>query len=113
MKRPAHKGVRLAIFGVLAMLALALFGFIVMWLWNGGVPPVIGWHTVTYWQALALLVLAHILFGGFRGRGRHGRWRHRMREKWDAMTPEQREKFRQAMFEQWGCVPPDRMEPKA
>lgn len=113
MNRAVRRSMKFVMFGVMGILALALFGFVVMWLWNWVVPPVIGWHTVTYWQALALLVLGHILFGGFRGGHRgHGRWRHRMRARWDSMTPEQREKFRQAMGEQWGCIPPDRMEEK-
>lgn len=114
MKRHVRRTVKFVIFGVMALVAFALFGFVVKWLWNWVVPPVIGWHTVTYWQALALVVLGHILFGGFRGgHGRHMGWRRRMREKWEGMTPEEREKFREAMLARWGCVPPDRMEPKA
>lgn len=107
-----HRAVRLFGIAVLALAAIALFGFIFMWLWNWVVPPVIGWHTVTYWQALALLVIGKILFGGFRGgHGRHWSWRRRMRAKWEGMTPEEREKFREAMRQRWGCVPPE-WEPK-
>ena len=63
------------------------------------VPPIIGWHTITFWQALGLLVLSKILFGGFH---RHGgrdraRWRQRMKDRWEQMTPEEREKFRKGM----------------
>jgi hypothetical protein len=43
---------------------------------------------------LGLLVLSKILFGGFRGRGCHGRWN---RHRWEQMTPEEREKFQTGM----------------
>ena len=85
--------------GVIAVVAAAVFGFVVMSLWNWLAPPVFGLNTITFWQALGLLVLSKILFGGFRGRpgaGRH--WRGRMHERWEQMTPEEREKFRGGLF---------------
>ena len=82
-------------FVVLAALVVALVGFIVMQLWNWLLPPLFGWKALGYWQAVGLLVLTQILFGGRRGRGGwHGHWRSRMRERWEQMTPEEREKFR-------------------
>jgi len=82
-------------FVVLAGLAVALVGFIVMQLWNWLLPPLFGWKALGYWQAVGLLVLTQILFGGRRGhRAWHGHWRSRMRERWEQMTPEEREKFR-------------------
>jgi len=82
---------------VLAFAALA--SFVVMGLWNWLTPALFGWHVVTFWQALGILLLSKILFGGFRG-GPHrcgGHWRHRMAKRWEAMTPEEREKFRASM----------------
>ncbi|KAA6349602.1 hypothetical protein EZS27_003027 [termite gut metagenome] len=38
---------------------------VVMALWNALVPPVIGWASISYWQAVGLLALVRILFGGF------------------------------------------------
>ncbi len=79
-------------------LFLAAFGYAVMWLWNWLMPALFGWHGITFWQAIGILVLSKILFGGFHGRhGGHGHWRHRMSERWEKMTPEEREKFRQSM----------------
>ena len=81
-------------FAVIAVVAVIVFSFVVMSLWNWLVPPVFGWHAITFWQALALLVLSKILFGGFRGRpGANMHWRRRMMERWNQMTPEEREKF--------------------
>jgi hypothetical protein len=88
---------------VIVVLAVTVFGFVVMNLWNWLAPALFGFHTVTFWQALGLLILSKILFGGFRGRpgaGRH--WKRRMSERWQQMTPEEREKFRQGMFSRCG-----------
>ena len=86
----------LAMLGIAALLALC--GWVVMQLWNWLLPPLFGWHALTFWQALGLLVLCRLLFAGL-GRGGRGRWhwRRRMDERWDNMTPEEREKFRQGM----------------
>jgi len=72
------------------------FGEIVLHLWNWLAPALFGWHAITFWQALGLLVLCRILFGGWGNGGQRGR-RNRRRNKdlWEAMTPEEREQFRQ------------------
>lgn len=97
-----NRALRFALFAPMAIAGLALFGILVRWLWNAVLPPVTGWHEITYWQALGLLVLSKILFGGF-GCG-SGRWysRRRMRERWAELTPEEREKFRDAMRSRCG-----------
>ena len=76
-----------------------LFGEIVMRLWNWLLPTLFGWHAITFWQALGLLVLCRILFGGFGNSGNRGggHRRSRGREMWESMTPEEREAFRQSM----------------
>ncbi len=91
-----EKAVKLVLFIAVAATAL---GFIVKGLWNVLMPPLFGWHSVTFWQALGLLLLAKLFFGGFHGRHHPGRsrWKNRMRERWEQMTPEEREKFRQGM----------------
>ena len=54
----------------LALLAIPAFAFIggavVQALWNWLLPPILGWPAIGFWQALGLLVLARILFGGVR-----------------------------------------------
>jgi hypothetical protein len=94
-----------------AIVGIALFvvfgGWVVMSLWNWLLPPLFGWRMITFWQAMAMLVLCRILFGGVSGRGWHGsRSGRRMREGWGHMTPEEREKFRQGMRERCGLGTP-------
>jgi len=91
-----------------------LFGYVTMRLWNWLMPALFGWHLIGFWQAVGLLVLCKILFGGFHGRhGGHGHWRHRMRERLEQMTPEEREKFRQSMRGRCGPFGPPIETPKA
>lgn len=99
-----NRVLRVLKFALFAVLFLTVFSFVVMRLWNWLTPALFGWHVITFWQALGILILSKILFGGFRGgphRGWH--WRRRMMERWEQMTPEEREKFRETMRR--GCGP--------
>src|SRR5262249_32796323 len=90
------RGLRFAKFLLFAAAMASLLGFVVMRLWNWLTPALFGWHMISFWQALGILLLSKILFGGFRGfRGRPGmpQWRQRMMERWEKMTPEERDKF--------------------
>ena len=89
---------------VAVVLALAVFSWAVMLLWNYVVPPVFRGPVIGYWQALGLLVLCRILFGGLRGwRGSHGHWRrHMWRERWESLTPEERARLRERFMERCG-----------
>jgi hypothetical protein len=83
---------------LLVAIGFALFSFLVMQLWNWLAPEVFGWHRITFIQAVGIFILSKILFGGFRGGWGHGRpWRRRMMERWERMTPEEREQFRKGM----------------
>lgn len=78
-----------------AVIFIAICGWVVMYLWNWLLPMLFGWHHVTFWQALGLLVLCRMLFGGFSGHGSdHSKHRRERWERWERMTPEEREKFR-------------------
>ena len=96
MKRRFSAG-RIVFFILVAAVAVLVFGGIVMLLWNNVLAQVTHVSTITFVQALGLLVLAKILFGGFRGGWgpRRPYWKQRMKEKWNNMTPEDREKFKQ------------------
>ena len=114
---------RLMIIAPLAFLGIAIFiaigGEVVMLLWNWLAPALFGLRLVTFWQAIGLLALCRILFGGFGiGGGGHRnsrrridrrireRVRERMHERWEQMTPEEREKFREGMHGHGGCTTP-------
>src|SRR3982750_1664847 len=101
------KWIFLAPVAILAMvLFIAIGGEIVAQLWKWLLPPLFGWPQITFWQALGILVLCRILFGGFGGRGfARSNVRRRMAERWDAMTPEDRERFRQGMRARCGFGP--------
>ena len=97
-----HRGLRVLKIVLIALVAATVFGFVTMWLWNRLMPGIFGMHVITFWQALGLVILSKILFGGFHGRpGCSGRWRQRLIERWEQMTPEEREKFRAGMRD--GC----------
>jgi hypothetical protein len=84
---------------------IAILGEVVMHLWNWLLPGLFGWHPITFWQALGLMLLCRILVGGL---GAHGNDRSRSQRpcgaRWERMTPEEREKFRQDMRARWSRV---------
>ena len=99
----------LAIVGIVAFIAIG--GEIVVRLWNWLLPSLFGWRQITFWQALGLLLLCRILFGGLGVRGshhsnRHSRMRHRMAERWEQMTAEEREQVRER-WSRCGFKPPE------
>ena len=121
---------KLMIIAPLAILGIVLFtaigGGVVMLLWNWLAPALFGLRLITFWQALGLLALCRILFGGF-GLGGGGnrnsshrmdrrireRVRERMDERCEEMTPEQREKFRQGRNDRSGPTTPLDSKPTA
>jgi len=95
-----------AAFLVFTTVAIIFFGEVVLHLWNWLMPSLFGLRQITFWEALGLMALSWILFGGrrgfhFRPRAR-GNWRERMRERWQAMTPEQRQKLSEAIRRRCG-----------
>ena len=94
----AHWAIRALKVAAIVTVVATVLGFAVMGLWNWLAPATFGARTITFWQALGILVLCKILFGGFPGRpGRRGHWRDRMHERWSRMSPEERERFRQGL----------------
>jgi hypothetical protein len=93
-----------AIVGILVFTAIG--GVLVRELWNWLLPSLFGWPALSFGQALGLLALSRILFGGFGGRGfRRGYYGRHMAARWEAMTPEERERFRQRMSGRCGFGP--------
>ena len=102
----SNRFLRILKIAVIVTVAINVFGYVVMSLWNWLMPVIFGLKPVTFLQALGLLGLGKILFGGFHrhGGGCRGRgWRRHMEERWVQMSPEERERFRAGMRGRWGC----------
>ena len=90
------KGLMFVTFFIAAGLA---FGAIVMALWNAILPAVTGVKQISFLQALGILLLSKILFGGFGRRGswqggRRQHWKYNLQDRWAGMTPEEKDKFK-------------------
>ena len=82
-KSPAQM-VGWVILGIVGVAALiTLFGFVAMWLWNALMPEIFGLATLTYWQAVGLLILSKLFFGGFGGGGSNKKHSKKKRYKCD------------------------------
>jgi hypothetical protein len=104
-----YRFLRVLKIALLASFAVGTVSLVVMSLWNTLMPSIFAVRAISFWQALGLLVLSKLLFGGFRPSvGGGPRWRQRLFERWEQMTPEEREKFRQGMRR--GCGPRQRAE---
>lgn len=90
--------------GLCVMLAMfAMFGAVVMLMWNALMPSIFALSQISYPQAVGLLILARLLFGSMGGRHSHALhhgWsghllRHggKLREKWMNMSDDERAEF--------------------
>lgn len=77
------------LFGVVAG---AAFTIVLMLLWNWLMPAIFGLGIITFWQALGLLALSKILFGG----ARHPRSKWQDREKAKMHREHFSERFKKA-----------------
>ena len=92
-----------------------VFGMIVMGLWNALVPALFHGPALTFWQAVGLLLLSHILLRGWApwryANGWHrDRWRKRFEEKLATMTPEERERIKEYWGHRCGTQHPGKTE---
>ena len=83
--------------------AALIFGLsaIIMLLWNWLIPTLFRGSTISLWQALGLLVLTKVLFGGWSRRrgsqpGGCRSWKKNFEEKWNKMPPEEQARFKQS-----------------
>lgn len=115
MNMRAKRIARMILIGILAITVFIFVGgTVVRLLWNWLLPPLFGWHLITFWQAVALLALCRLLFGRFGpGPHRRGNFRRRMAERWERMSPEEREKFREEMRTRCGHFGASPSEQKA
>jgi hypothetical protein len=90
------------LFIIIGAAALALFGWIVMALWNAVLVPATGAGVITFWQALGILVLSRILVGGFGGGSRSRRREWYWKKKWMNMTTEEKARFREEWKQCYG-----------
>jgi hypothetical protein len=96
-----HKGFRFW-WPFAGLAAAALFSLVIMALWNWLLPDIAGLPEITFLQAVGLLVLSRILFGGIGGPGKMamGGTLHEcrgrinpFREKWEKMNNEEQREF--------------------
>lgn len=65
--------VGITILGAIGAAAFAfLFGYIVMLLWNWLMPALFNLPVITFWYAVGIIILARLIFGGFK----HGHTNH-------------------------------------
>lgn len=102
-----NKGLKIVMWTAVCVLFVLLFGYVTMTLWNWIVPEVFNGPYLNFWQALGLLLLSKILFGGFHGKGgcgcqhQNSAWKNKYYEKLSGMSPEDRERFKARMREKW------------
>lgn len=89
-----NRATRAAKIIVIGLIAVPVFGFVVMSLWNWLMPALFALPRIGMWQALGIFFLSRLLFGGFGGDGGRKHGHRRMMERWERMTPEERERFR-------------------
>lgn len=85
------------LFSPLIVVAFIVFGYLTMWLWNSLMPVIFHLPEITFWQTVGLMLLSRLILGGFGGhaRGHRDCRPNHLHEKWEKMTPEEREEYRE------------------
>jgi len=95
------------LFAPLILIAIAGFSLITMLLWNAVIPDIFHLPAINFVQALCLLVLSRLLFGG-HFRPNHSRHGFELRKKMASLSPEEREIFIKRFHDRrtnwWGCT---------
>lgn len=99
--RHSHPGSRIPVYLFFQLAKILALAALVRLLWNYALPPLLDTRLITYWQALALLLLSRILLGSTLSPGSHAGWRKPWRTKWMQMTPEERKKFQEEWRKRW------------
>lgn len=87
-------------------IACVVLGFVVEHLWNWLMPSIFRLRTISFVEAIGLLLLSKILLGGFHKHGHgHGGWKRGMKERFANMTPEERMRFREGVRGSHWCRP--------
>ena len=107
-----NRKLRILKYALFVPVFLAAFSFVTMLLWNSLVPVLFKGPEITFLQSVGLIVLSKILFGGFSKHHAHTHWRNheawrkRMNEKWEKMTPEEKEQWKNRCGH-WRWTPPE------
>jgi hypothetical protein len=93
MRRVRFVGTSIVLFGIVCV---GVMGLVTAGLWNLLLPAILGLPAIGFWQALGLLLLSRLLFGGLGGGGRRVR-KARIVRGWHDLAPDERQRFRRAM----------------
>ncbi|MDR2302195.1 MAG: hypothetical protein LBF38_09170 [Deltaproteobacteria bacterium] len=77
------------IFILKIIFSLALGGLVVMLLWNAVIPNISDLSSLSYFQALGLLILCRIFFGHFYDRN----YAYKLHTAWSKLSPQERVKL--------------------
>jgi hypothetical protein len=93
-------------FLAIGILFLMVLGF--QYVWNVTIPAIFNLPTISYLQALGLIAISRVLFGGFGFRWMNHQnhkakfWQERMKLKMNGMTTEEKEEFKRRVKEKCG-----------
>lgn len=77
------------------LIMISVLPAVVMLIWNAVLPEVIGVNQINYWQALGILILSKILFGGFKPGRRRNHKPNKFKEKFMGMDDKQKLAFKE------------------
>ena len=90
--------------------SIVFFGVATMWLWNSMMPELFKLPLLSFSQAVGLLVLSRVLFGGFgilkdMGHFMARKERQAIIENWHSLSPEQRALYVERIRSRHGDFP--------
>ena len=89
-------------FLVLALITIALAGYVTMSLWNWLIPVLFNGPQIQFAQALGLMLLGRLLVGG-SGKCHHDKdgWKARMKMRFTGISEEEKQAFKKRFCDKW------------
>lgn len=96
----------LMIASVIVVVAV-VFAWVFLYLWNWLIPELFNGPVLTIWQALGLLILSKMIFGGFGHHKnkwhKHSGWGNKWKDRCANLSDEDRNKWKSHFMHKWNC----------
>lgn len=96
-----NKGKKVGFIIASVLIIASLLTGVIMLLWNWLMPELFGLAEITFWQALGVLLLSKLLFGGWMHKKRCNGCHSQSTTNWKQMNPDDKQSMKEKFMQKW------------